>query len=560
MFPSSHNAAKQRNHFSFGSFEQQINLVVSFRDSPDLNTSTEPQSLGENLNTLNNVSSSPSSSTLPIPSPFTVLPSTRPNNFLSLSYNSAFRMHRHLPQKIGRREEEASTEKRSTRTNERKVIAAMLRPLFPRAPSLPDVPSGSEHPLPFQVPSVGHGTHLLPAACIDPPSVTSLLVSTSPFVRSFEILRPSLAAPLGPLQPFPLVAEVDYCSKCGTTDPPKLKQLANHQASSLCKQTHANLTARGWHPETWSAEEPPPLPSECFNLHERLASKSFCHGILISPPDSRYTSGSIPTISTASDAEDPFTYVLNRNHDTLISTKCVEKLTPYDISIGETRCHKCRQLLLDPSVKKIQKRKNRPVEKALLICQNAIYLVDHSRKVIKRVRSEKLKGLNQCRDHEQTRKRVQILQALVIAIEQSNCSRIPEIVRRCRLRKMRIQSITDLVIRATDGSYRMRSYSEKIIKVATIVKAYGGRIPLEVLRKQFGEHLPSRTTIWRHDANARIRLSHDYPTRSEMRYNLDIFFPMSSIRQTGQCFGEDDMAARILAGLHADIWGQFAEF
>ncbi|KAH8924668.1 hypothetical protein BT69DRAFT_58131 [Atractiella rhizophila] len=236
MFPSFHNVAKQRNHFSFGSFEQQINLVVSFRDSPDLNTSAEPQSLGENLNTLNNVSNSPSSSKLPTPSPFTALPSTRPNNFLSLPYNSEssplfLLSNAPTSPSKNRKKRRRSLNREEIDTNERTeghcsdvasslpsspvshapeqcVKRAQVLDIASKSRLNPDVPSGSEHPLPFQVPSVGHGTHLLPAACIDPPSVTSLLVSTSPFVRSFEIPRPSLAAPLGPLQPFPLLRQI----------------------------------------------------------------------------------------------------------------------------------------------------------------------------------------------------------------------------------------------------------------------------------------------------------------------------------------------------------------
>ncbi|KAH8916163.1 hypothetical protein BT69DRAFT_1340500 [Atractiella rhizophila] len=102
---------------------------------------------------------------------------------------------------------------------------------------------------------------------------------------------------------------------------------------------------------------------------------------------------------------------------------------------------------------------------------------------------------------------------------------------------MGMKAITDLIIRASEGLYHMRSYSDKIIKVATIVKAYGGRIPLEVLRKQFSDQLPSRTTIWCHNANARIRLSASYPTPQEVKHNLDVFFPMSTLRQTGQRFG-----------------------
>ncbi|KAH8930569.1 hypothetical protein BT69DRAFT_1315014 [Atractiella rhizophila] len=194
---------------------------------------------------------------------------------------------------------------------------------------------------------------------------------------------------------------------------------------------------------------------------------------------------------------------------------------------GGTRCSKCQQLLLHSSVKNIQKRKKKPLKNSPSIRQNSVYLSNRSTELAKKIRVERLK----------MKKQIELVHSFILAIEHSHFSRIPELLRRSRITKMGMKAITDLVIRASKGSYHMRSYSDKIIKVATIVKAYGGRIPLEVLRKQFSDQLPSRTTIWCHNANARIRLSASYPTPQEVNHNLDVFFPMSTLRQTGQRFG-----------------------
>ncbi|KAH8924340.1 hypothetical protein BT69DRAFT_1333093 [Atractiella rhizophila] len=43
--------------------------------------------------------------------------------------------------------------------------------------------------------------------------------------------------------------------------------------------------------------------------------------------------------------------------------------------------------------------------------------------------------------------------------------------------------------------------------------------------------------VWRHKANTHIRLSHTYPTHAKVKHNLNVFFPTSTLRQTGQLFG-----------------------
>ncbi|KAH8921506.1 hypothetical protein BT69DRAFT_1335509 [Atractiella rhizophila] len=244
-------------------------------------------------------------------------------------------------------------------------------------------------------------------------------------------------------------------------------------------------------------------------------------------------------------SEYPWIYLVNHKRDVLFSRKCCGKLSQEDHDVGFTACDECHDVKTLPAYKAIISCIRSPKSKTQLSWQSPYSHLRSVHQHKKKWKESVLENLNNKRKIRYAGEDIETLQALIHAIKESHYSRIPELVKRGLKNRMSIKAITSLVIRASQGMYHMCSSTERILRIATIVRSYGGTVPLDTLRKEFGQ-FPSHTTIWRHALESQVRLT-GFSGSVDARHNYHAFMPRTlaaTLGPRGCSLGLDEIKLR----------------
>ncbi|EJD43269.1 hypothetical protein AURDEDRAFT_66722, partial [Auricularia subglabra TFB-10046 SS5] len=137
--------------------------------------------------------------------------------------------------------------------------------------------------------------------------------------------------------------------------------------------------------------------------------------------------------------------------------------------------------------------------------------------------SRKLNALSLARKLVRVTDKLDTHKRLVYAIANSNVPRVQVVVSVALRNKRGVRGVLQQLQRAQDQVYKPHSYTEADYSLANLILRLGGDAALGVASRACG--LPTRSTVNRHLSIPALRISHGYPTLSDVSANINAVFP-----------------------------------